>query len=30
MKEKGRIDLLDNHIGSDGLDISQFVPGKRK
>ena len=31
LKEKGRIDLLDNHIGSDGLDISQFVPaGKKK
>jgi len=31
LKEKGRIDLLDKHIGSDGLDISQFVPaGKKK
>lgn len=31
MKGRGRIDLLDDHLGPDGLDISQIVPpGKRK
>jgi modulator of FtsH protease HflK len=31
MKENGRIDLLDNHLGADGLDITHFAPrpGKR-
>lgn len=26
LKNNGRIDLLDNHIGADGLDITQFAP----
>jgi membrane protease subunit HflK len=30
MKANGRIDLLDNHLGSDGLDITQFAPSPRK
>jgi membrane protease subunit HflK len=31
MKGRGRIDLLDHHLGPDGLDISQIVPpGKRR
>lgn len=29
MKGRGRIDLLDSHIGKDGLDISQFLPHKK-
>ncbi len=29
MKERGRIDLLDNHIGADGLDITLFGPQTR-
>jgi membrane protease subunit HflK len=29
MKGRGRIDLLDSHIGKDGLDISQFLPQKK-
>jgi membrane protease subunit HflK len=31
LKENGRIDLLDNYLGPDGLDITQFAPrpGKR-
>jgi membrane protease subunit HflK len=28
LKEAGRIDLLDNHLGADGLDITQFAPSK--
>jgi membrane protease subunit HflK len=32
LKETGRLDLLDNHLGSDGLDITVFppMPGKKK
>lgn len=31
MKGRGRIDLLDSHLGADGLDITQIVsPGKKK
>jgi membrane protease subunit HflK len=30
MKEKGRIDLLDNHLGADGLDITVTPPTPRK
>jgi modulator of FtsH protease HflK len=30
MKENGRIDLLDHHLGSDGLDITVFPAGPKK
>jgi len=30
MKETGRIDLLDNNLGADGLDITTFPPMPRK
>lgn len=30
MKENGRIDLLDNHLGADGLDITVFAPQPRR
>lgn len=30
LKETGRIDLIDNHLGSDGLDITLFAPQPRK
>jgi membrane protease subunit HflK len=30
LKGRGRIDLLDHHLGKDGLDITQFLPPKRK
>ena len=31
MKGRGRVDLLDNHLGPDGLDITQLLqPGKRR
>jgi membrane protease subunit HflK len=30
IKANGRIDLLDNHLGSDGLDITQFAPQPRR
>lgn len=30
LKENGRVDLLDNHLGSDGLDISGFAPMPKK
>ena len=29
LRLKGRIDLMDNHIGGDGLDILQFPPSTR-
>jgi membrane protease subunit HflK len=29
LRESGRIDLLDNHIGQDGLDISVFPPSPK-
>ena len=29
LKGRGRIDLLDSHLGKDGLDISQFLPQKK-
>lgn len=29
LKGRGRIDLLDSHIGKDGLDVSQFLPQKK-
>jgi membrane protease subunit HflK len=30
LRENGRIDLLDNRLGADGLDITQFPPLPRK
>ena len=30
MKENGRIDLLDNHLGPDGLDITIMGPQAKK
>jgi membrane protease subunit HflK len=30
LKDKGKIDLLDNHIGADGVDIMQFPPLPKK
>ena len=30
MMKNGRIDLLDNHLGKDGLDITQFALPKKK
>lgn len=30
MKETGRLDLLDNHLGGDGLDITTFPPMPKK
>lgn len=30
LKETGRIDLLDNHLGADGLDITVFPPMPKK
>jgi membrane protease subunit HflK len=30
MKETGRLDLLDNHLGADGLDITTFPPMPKK
>jgi membrane protease subunit HflK len=30
MREAGRVDLLDNHIGADGLDVTQFGPRPKK
>jgi membrane protease subunit HflK len=30
MKGKGRIDLLDQHLGANGLDISQFLTPRKK
>lgn len=30
MKSRGRIDILDHHLGKDGLDITQFLAPKRK
>ena len=30
MNKTGRIDLLDSHLGPDGLDITQFAPQPRK
>jgi membrane protease subunit HflK len=30
LKEAGRIDLLDNHVGADGLDITQFTPSRNR
>lgn len=30
MNQRGRIDLLDNHLGTDGLDITQFIPPGRR
>lgn len=29
LKGRGRIDLLDAHLGKDGLDVSQFLPPKK-
>lgn len=28
LKSRGRVDLLDHHLGSDGLDLTQFLPPK--
>ncbi|MFO0851603.1 MAG: protease modulator HflK [Gemmataceae bacterium] len=30
MKGRGRVDLLDHHLGPTGLDITQFLPAKKK
>ena len=30
MKGRGRVELLDQHLGPNGLDITQFLPPKRK
>ncbi len=30
LKNRGRIDLLDHHLGKDGLDVTQFLPPMRK
>jgi len=30
LKSRGRIELLDQHLGADGLDITWFLPPKRK
>jgi membrane protease subunit HflK len=30
LQESGRIDMLDNHLGPDGLDITQFPPNVKK
>jgi membrane protease subunit HflK len=30
MKGRGRIDLLDQHLGKDGLDVTQFLPPKKR
>jgi len=30
LKARGRIELLDQHLGADGLDITWFLPPKRK
>lgn len=30
LKEAGRVDLLDNHLGADGLDITQFAPRTKR
>jgi hypothetical protein len=28
-KNRGRVDLLDSHLGPDGLDLTNVVPRKR-
>jgi membrane protease subunit HflK len=30
LKESGRVDLLDHHLGADGLNITQFPLGKKR
>jgi membrane protease subunit HflK len=30
MKGRGRVDVLDHHLGPTGLDITQFLPAKKK
>lgn len=30
MKGRGRVDLLDQHLGAGGLDVTQFLPPKKK
>jgi modulator of FtsH protease HflK len=30
MKGRGRIDVLDQHLGKDGLDVTQFLPPRQK
>lgn len=30
MKGRGRIDVLDQHLGKDGLDVTQFLPPKKR
>jgi membrane protease subunit HflK len=30
MKGRGRIDLLDHHLGKDGLDVTQFLPPRKR
>lgn len=29
MRQQGRIDLIDNHLGANGLDITQFLPPRK-
>jgi hypothetical protein len=30
MKGRGRVDVLDHHLGPNGLDVTQFLPTKKK
>jgi regulator of protease activity HflC (stomatin/prohibitin superfamily) len=30
LRDQGRIDLIDNHVGGDGLDIIQFPPSPKR
>ena len=30
MKGRGRIDVLDHHLGKDGLDVTQFLPPRKR
>jgi membrane protease subunit HflK len=30
MKGRGRVDVLDHHLGPNGLDVTQFLPPKKK
>lgn len=29
LKSRGRVDVLDHHLGKDGLDVTQFLPPKK-
>lgn len=30
LKDRGRIDVLDDHLGTNGLELHQFIPSKKK